>query len=218
MLFLHPTEFGAGVTLWGDAYDLEHLYDTIHAIDNDQILGSGVSDFLLGLAYDIRHAYQDERLVKLFDSNHPEKIHYKGVQILWPIFLVQVSLLRHAASYHPTTRAQQADLYRLEAITEKALFDYEPVTGKECMELLPLMGALPKDYLVEFISVASKEYVLEGKTGKPRFRKLPKILRKIWWMSDEYKVFKAELEKLAQEKGCRPEELTTMDDWEDFKW
>ena len=218
MLLLEPTEGAAGVTLWGDCLDLDGLRETIYHLADEETLGGPVSEFLLGLAYDVRHASQGDRLEQEIGTDPIERVGYRGVRILWPFFLVQLSLLRAAASYKPTRSEHQADLYRLEGIANDALVEYDSVAGRACIELLPALGNLPKDYLVEFISVLARRYVSEGKSGKPRFRKLPALLRQVWWMSDEYEAFKAKLESVAREKGCSPHELGDSGEWPDFRW
>ena len=50
---------------------------------------------------------------------------YRGVRILWPIFLPQLAMLRHYAGYRTTDHRDQACLYLLEdcAITSLLAFD-----------------------------------------------------------------------------------------------
>ena len=129
MIFIQPTRYGAGITLWGDPFDLDHIRDTIYACADETIWGEPVAFFLLALAYDVRHACQGDRLEKQFSSDGVDTVTYRGVQILWPYFLVQLGFLRKAAGYQSTTKAQQADIYRLEHETENALISYDASVG-----------------------------------------------------------------------------------------
>lgn len=218
MLFAKPTRYGAGVELWGDPRDLEHLRDTVYHLADAATLGEQVSDFLLELAYDVRHAFQRDRLEREFGVDSLDKVACRGVQIVWPIFLVQVSLLRRAAGLKPTTGAHQADIYRLEYEAEQALVTYDAAVGGECVPLIPLAGDLPRDYLVEYISCWARDYVEQGSAGKARFKKLPVLLRSLWWVGDEYKAFAAHLKTTAAEQGCQPSELTDGSKWREFRW
>ena len=68
MIFIQPTRYGAGITLWGDPFDLDHIRDMIHACADETIWGEPVAFFLLAPACDIRHACQGDRLEKQFVS------------------------------------------------------------------------------------------------------------------------------------------------------
>lgn len=218
MLTGHSTKYGAGITLWGDYRDLDHLRDTIYHLADDDALGGQLTHYVLGLAYDVRHAAQGDRLEETFGFDELDSVTYRGVQILWPYFLTQVSLLRRAAAHKVTTKAHQADLMRLESVAEEALVAYDAEVGRQCLERLPLLGQLPADYLVEFSTEVTREYVCEGPAGKQRFRKLPDVLSRLSSLSPEYREFRQKLKDIAKEQGCRPEELSNKVEWPSFKW
>jgi len=56
MLTSAPTKRGAGITLYGDSFDLDSLHKTIHKIAQEGFMEESTRNFLLGLAYDIRKA------------------------------------------------------------------------------------------------------------------------------------------------------------------
>src|SRR5687767_1637167 len=133
MLIAEPTPKGAGLLLWGDLLDLSSLHETIHTLANSAVFGLPIAEFMLGMAYDLRKSYEGQREEKSFSCKAaPGCVAYKGERILWPTFLVQLAMLRHSASLHPTTRLMQAHLYQLEACAEKALLEYHPETGRKC--------------------------------------------------------------------------------------
>ena len=136
MLLGSPTKYGAGITLAGDHIDLVDLHEMIHhfAAESGPIPPLH-GEFLLGLAYDVRHAYQGDRRTRRVET-FKGKCTYFAVDILWPIFLVQVAMLRSAASYLPTGKSQQANLYRLEACAENALNDLDADISCECCRWL----------------------------------------------------------------------------------
>lgn len=217
MLMVHPTRYGAGVTLWGDAHDLAHLRDTIYDLSDEEAVGPALSALLLGLAYDVRHAYQRDRLEQTIGLGDLDATRYRGCQILWPYFLVQVSLLRHAAGYRPTTAGHQADLYRLEAATAAALQEADAQVAQACLELLPHVGDLPHGYLVSFIDVQVRHY-LSGPGGKRRLARLPALLRSLQWLGPEYREYERQLKLIAEEKGCQPADLEDAGEWPEFRW
>lgn len=103
------------MTLWGDYYDLNNLCDTVSQISESVVLKeSSMSDYVLGLNYDIRHAYQDMRESEQFGRDELSRVKYNGVKISWPHFIIQVGLLRLAASFITTNSDQQSNLFRLE--------------------------------------------------------------------------------------------------------
>lgn len=49
-----------------------------------------------------------------------DKVRVYGVEILWPVILVQVGVLRHAMGFTPTNKAYQAAVFDLEHVIESA--------------------------------------------------------------------------------------------------
>jgi len=218
MLIGKATKYGAGITLYGDYWDLHNLYETIHFLANGVPFNEQFSNFVLGLAYDIRHAYQGNRKKRIFGYDNIDKISYRGVDILWPFFLVQVGMLRWSAGFHATTREHQANLFRLEACSQQALISYDAEIGAQCFSWLTEFPGLPDNYLLEFISKSTKKYIFESKPGKSRFKQLPEILLNLSPICPEYTKFEAEIRKAAKEQGCKPEDIEIAYDWPDFKW
>jgi len=218
MLVAKPTRYGAGATIYGDYYDLRGLHETIHSLVRDAPIKEVTSEFVLGLAYDLRHAYQGDRETEAFGVDELDTVKYAGVRVLWPILIPQVALLRWSASFAPTTKADQANLYRLEYCAESSLSEYDPKTGALCVELFSLFHGLPEDYLFEFVTECARRYIVEGPAGKSRFRRLPTILRMLAPMSSEYRDFRDRIMRIASEKGCNAHELQAKDDWPAFRW
>ena len=218
MLSVYHTKYGAGIKLFGDYRDLQSLHKTVHYFCSKELMESGASEFVVGLAYDVRKAYEGSRLTEKFGFDALDQVTYRGVEILWPIILPQVSMLRKAAAIAATSRNHQADLYALEAGIEGALLAYDGSAGAECLAWLEMGGWFTKDYLFEFICYKAKQYACELPSGKKRFEILPDLLRQLHPLSPEYKAFAERLGKLAKEKNCSTAELQDMSDWPDFKW
>ena len=182
------------------------------------MLGNHHSDFVLGLAYDIRHAYQRDRKEKTFGYDEYDKVKYRGVDILWPVILVQSGLLRWSAGFVPTGKKHQANLYQLESSIEESLDSFDPVVGRYCMDWLSRFSGLSSNYIISFVSYCTKKFVYEGKAGKARFKKLPSILDSLYPFSKEYREFEAEIKRIADEKKCDPNDLQDWSDWPEFRW
>ena len=216
MLTSAPTKFGAGITLYGDFLDLDTLHQTIHKIACDGLAEEHIANFMLGLAYDVRKAKEKQREVRTLGSEDEDSVKYKGVDVLWPYFLVQVTLLRHYAGYRDTDRRDQACLYLLESCAITSLLAHDPKVGKECAELFLNFPDPPNDYLFQYFDDRARRFV--GIPEKKRFRELPALLRSLWWMSSEYEAFAAKLKQQAEKLGCSPQELRDKREWPNFRW
>ncbi len=110
MIFIKDTPNLTGVTISGDYDDLNNLVDALHQItisdyDDKHLQYVEISTRVLGLCYDIRHAYQGDREVELV-KNHmtedkmkwhslivPKSNVYYSCNCLYPeMFLVMLAL------------------------------------------------------------------------------------------------------------------------------
>ncbi len=218
MLLGSSTKYGAGFRLAGDHTDLCDLYETIHYfIPENSLIPPHHDEFVLGLAYDVRHAYQGDRDTQLINNPNGSSIYF-AVDILWPICLVQVAMLRAIAAYLPTTRSHQATLYRIEACIESALNAIDATVSHKCCDWLHDFSPLPEGYLMSFVSQQSKLYVLSATTAKSRLRKLPEIISDISPYSPAYKEYETELRTIAEQQKCSPDDLHDDSEWPKFKW
>lgn len=170
-------------------------------------------------SYDVRKALEgvrEEREIEFGDTG--EMVRYRGVRILWPIFIVQVGMLRFSAGFYAATRAIQADLYRLEACTHRSLRDYDDSTGQKCIDWLARFTGLPSNFLVEYISAQAWDFIFKGKTGKHRFRRLPRILDSLDPISREYQAFDAEISTIAAQEGRSADDVRDVREWPEFRW
>lgn len=218
MLSSQPTKYGAGITLAGDYADLADLHETIHYLASETgPLPPHHDEFALGLAYDVRKAYEGERRTGPTATPHGSADYY-AVDILWPAFLVQVAMLRTTAGYLPTNRTHQANLYRLEACAESALLQMDLAVGSICMRWLAQYAPLPDNFLLEFVSQQTREFVFGATAGKARFRRLPTILDDISTFSPKYKDFERFMSEQAAKQNARPQDLWDFSEWPDFRW
>lgn len=78
----------------------------------------------LGLAYDVRKAYEQQREVLQPPQHYKEVGVRYGVKILWPVLLPQNRMLRLSLAFLNHSAKTQAIAYALEAIIEEALREY----------------------------------------------------------------------------------------------
>ena len=208
------TPYGAGISLSGDYYDFQRLYETIHYLVGED---SDLQEFVLALAYDVRKAKSGHREI-LMKGSDDEPSTYYSVDILWPEFLAQVSILRNLAAFRNTYSAVQSDLYRLEACVENALDEHDANITKKVMGWVKEFGFISKDYLTEFIYIQNREFVFSGTTLKARLKKLPTYLSILFPQSPDYKVFEQKFQELAKVQDSNPQGYHDWTEWSDFKW
>lgn len=218
MLLAKPTKHGAGILLYGDYRDLESVYETIHYLSDGVPLETNFKDLVLGLAYDVRKAMEDRRETIIVESESGEKLEYKGENILWPTFLLQLGLLRWSAGFHPTSREVQANLFRLEACTEKALLEYDYATGRKALKWLERFSGFSDNYIIEFVTIVNRDYIIYSKNGLKRFKNLPTIILSMDPLSSEYQDFEMQIKEKGLEIPYDYKELRVEIDFPDFEW
>jgi hypothetical protein len=135
-----------GLTLWGDYRSLRQLHELIHTVVEGSVVIEDKEGFMLGLAYDVRKAQEGQRL-KRKSKEGPEPLILYGVEILWPVILVQVGLLRHAMGFLPTSKRDHATMYDLEYVIEAAIDQAVGPDAEELIEWIPRLGAAPYPHL-----------------------------------------------------------------------
>jgi hypothetical protein len=123
MLGFDKVKNHAGMTLVGNYDTLCALHEVIHKVAEESALLREPADgeFLLGLAYDVRKAFELQREVIEPPAHHEEIGRRYGVKVLWPTFLVQVRLLREAMAFCPTDERDQGIVFLLEHAAHSGL-------------------------------------------------------------------------------------------------
>jgi hypothetical protein len=113
----------AGILLIGDYTSLAWLHEVVHDVNERSPIVKDKEGAFLGLAYDVRKAYERQREVVL-PPKHSEEIGVRyGVQILWPVLMLQQRLLRQSLAFLDHTAKTQSITYALEAVIEDALHE-----------------------------------------------------------------------------------------------
>ena len=217
MLVSRPTKFGAGITIGGDYLDLTSLHETVHTLAAESgPLSAHHYEFALGFAYDLRKAKEGQR--DRWPSDAEAHGGYLAVNVLWPVFLVQLGMLRSACAYMPTDRRIQSHLYALEACASAALTEFDPAVGAMCMRWLANFNLLHDTFLLDFVRQQTREFVFGADQGKARFRRLPRLLDEISPFSQAYQKFERAVAKQAHSQGAKPQDMTELSEWAEFRW
>ncbi|QIB39610.1 hypothetical protein G3A56_16745 (plasmid) [Rhizobium oryzihabitans] len=104
-----------------DYTSLTWLHEVVHDVNERSPIVKDKEGSFLGLAYDVRKAYERQREV-IQPPKHIEEIGVRyGVQILWPVLMLQQRLLRQSLAFLNHTAKTQTIAYALEAVIEDAL-------------------------------------------------------------------------------------------------
>ena len=116
----------AGLMLCGDYLTLEALHGVIHDVNEHSPVIVDKEGLFLGLAYDVRKAFEQQREVLKAPRHQPEIGLRFGVKILWPVLLVQARMLRVGLGFMDHSKQHQALTYALEHLIETALAEEFP--------------------------------------------------------------------------------------------
>jgi len=222
MLQGYPTKNGTGISIFGDYGDLECLYETVHEIaeplDENDVRLKGQSQILMNFAYEIRKAYSGQRLtdkVTFFGDDH--ELLYFGFQCVWTDILIFISILRHNAGYIQTDKKQQANLYMLEYVVDKALFAYDAEGANIIQHYIGKRINITNQYAFIIYQALQINFVSD-RSGKKRFRNIPQLIENHFseWRK-EYKDLILSFEISAKEQNC---EITDLEfaDFPEIKW
>ncbi len=102
----------AGIMLIGDYTSLRWLHEVVHDVNERSPLVRDRESMFIGLAYDVRKAYERQREI-LEPPEHYEELGIRyGVKILWPVLLLQQRMLRSSLGYLDHATKTQAIAYR----------------------------------------------------------------------------------------------------------
>lgn len=124
----------AGIYLTGNYDDMVALRDAVHSINELSPIVHDKEGLMLGLAYDARKAHDGHRVVYPAPSTIPEKGILVGVEILWPVFLLQVRIMRVSLGFMPHDERMQSIVYALESVAKNALQDDFKKSYTDCLD------------------------------------------------------------------------------------
>lgn len=221
MLYLTPTKKGIGVEIWGTYEDLDSLYEVIGTFWNQEqyqnAKGFENRDKLIsGFSYEIRKAKEGSRDQR--ESSHfslEQATHY-GTKTSWVHLLFSLSAIKHNMQFYATTKLDVSMLLQLEFWLERAMNEFDEIGAKNLVGYIEngLDGANAFSY--QYMQSIHIDYVQLG-GGKRAFRKLPELLMRSVFFTEEYKEYRDFLEKEAKRLQCSISDLEIDDDHIDYE-
>ena len=172
MLDFELTPNHAGIVLWGDYESLRRLNTFINHVVQESIIVPDKEGFVLRLAYDVRKAHDGQRKEGYRNNlNESDRCRVYGVEVLWPLLLVQVGILRQAMSYIPTNKLHQAYMFEMEHLVESALRVAIPNSADAIIEQVSAIGATNYNHLSNVIDSRCRYFI-----GLPAMQRLNALL------------------------------------------
>lgn len=212
MLSFKLTPHHTGFALWGDYATLHRLHAFVHEVVAESSIIEDEESFVLGLAYDVRKAFEGQRSESYTDQGR-DQCRTFGVEILWPVVLVQVAMLRHAMAFMQTSRLDQATMFELEHVVESAVRSATPGTADAIIHQMRQIGAMPYQH-IETLLDSRCRYFIE----RPATKRLA-VLSKLMESFDPMYLFLARRGAKLQPGVIKPTDFDVGDKpWPDFKW
>lgn len=225
MLYIIPTKHGLGLEMWGTYDDLNNFYHFIAKFWNDEEKinqkGFDNRDYLISsFSYEIRKAKEGSRLKS--DRNHLtyEEGSYLGVQISWVHFLFSLNALKFNMRYAETNKFDTSQILLIEFWLEKAMYSYDAVGAVNLTAFIEDAIYGGNKYIYQYMRSINLDFFQLG-GGKKAFRKLPDLLKRAVYYTDEYKDYEAFLTAEAKRLNCEISDLEFNDndfDYETLKW
>jgi len=211
MLECTLNKYHTGLTLWGDYMSLRHLHELIHTVVEGSVVIENKEGFMLGLAYDVRKAQEGQRL-KRKSKQAPDPLVLYGVEILWPVILVQVGLLRHAMGFMPTSKRHHATMFELEYVVEAAIDEAVVADAAEIIEWIPRLGAAPYPHLDSVLTSRCVYFI--NLPAKKRLQALVPLLESFDPMFDYFSESGPEKADRIPQSAFKEGD----DEWPKFEW
>lgn len=174
MLEFRQTPNHAGLALWGDFDTLRRLHEFIHRVVEQSCVISDKEGFVLSLAFDVRKAYSGQRMEEFRGDSANERYRIYGVDILWPVLIAQVGVLRQALAFVPTNKLDQAIMFELEYHLETAIRQAMPDTADEVIQWIGRIGGNSYEQTDSVLDSRCRYFI--GLPSKERLPALPKLL------------------------------------------
>ena len=212
MLNYELTPNHTGFVLWGDYATLKKLQEFVYKVVEESILIEDKEGFILGLAYDARKAFQGERRESHVDNDGDQNKIF-GVEVLWPVILIQVGVLRHAMAFMICNRLDQATMFELEHVVELAARAAIPSTADEIIHSVYQIGTMPYQH-IDAVLNSRCCYFIEL-PAQQRMSLLPKLMETFNPMYD----FLAKQNHVKRPAIISPDAFAEGDrEWPDFDW
>jgi len=204
----------AGILLVGDHTSLTWLHEVVHDVNDRSPIVIDKEGSFLGLAYDVRKAFERQREV-IQPPKHFEEIGVRyGVQILWPVLLLQQRLLRQSLAFLSHTVKTQSITYALEAIIEDALREDFGAQAERIIDLWQRLDPAPPEV---FDLIDSRGGIFCSCTKAQRKASFAQLLSSFDPMYDRFYPMRL---KNADKNLISPAEFAVWEnaEWPDPRW
>ena len=211
MFYLIPTKRGLGVEFWGSYEDLRKAYELFYAFWELDFEEPNRENLISNICYEIRHAYQGDRLKRVSSHFLPNLAQYFGFQISWVQLLFLIAFVKNKKSESPRNKLLEGFLLQIEYWTEKSLESYDPKIGKL---VLPFVGEKidgGNPYIYYYMRVINADF-FSLKGGKRGFKELPELLISGIKGTPSFNAIKKSLNKSAKKFGYSPLEIDLVED------
>lgn len=215
MLEVKMTPNRAGLAIWGDYESLRRLHSFVCRVTEESAYIESKEGFVMGLAYDLRKAYEGWRSKDTYACNETDYYKLYGVEVLLPLILVQSVMLRKAMAFMPTTKLDQAIMFEFEHAIESALRKAAPGVFDEIMSSMGSIEGAPYHHL-DILLDGRCRYFIET-LPRQRLPSLPKLLRTF---DPSYEIL-VEMMSVSMPDAIPLSAFVNgreNDDWPDFKW
>lgn len=204
----------AGILLIGDYTSLRWLHDVVHDVNERSPLVRDKEGMFLGLAYDVRKAYERQREIISPPPHYDEMGLRYGVQVLWPVLLLQQRMLRVSLAYLDHSAKTQAISYALEAIIDEAL---QEDFGAQGTQATALWQRIDPAQPIVFEILQSRGAIFCSWTKAERKRRFLQLLTSFDPMYDSYYVLRLQQ---GEKNLLSPGELAQWAnaEWPDPRW
>lgn len=208
MLTGFPTKRGTGIAIYGDHADLRSLYTTVHKFSEKQGQAptSSQATILMNFAYEVRKAYEDQRLndsLTVFGA----EVRYPGFNFLWTDVLVLSNVAHRRASQTNTGELDYVNLVMLDRIIREAMEAYDPVGAGQLRNFIGQRIDVSSSMLVQISEYVTAEY-LSQRPSKKRFRSIVEMFIKFFSThTKDHQELMATFAVRALELNCEPQEL-----------
>ena len=216
------TKNGLGIEFTANGKYLRLLNNTIHTLADIETVDIPEmnSNFLLALAYDLRKAYEGKRGNSVLFSTGEDEYSLFSNRVLWPTYLVQVSMLKFLAQTSSNPKYEPL-ITTLERCAVDALLAADPMTAQFVRQWLN-QPPIHAQYLTQYADDCSIDYAQgEGATQAQRIATLPDYLDRLNPNSIAYTLFSQDLQATAAEFDCSVFDLVRKDNLgvsHDIEW
>lgn len=250
MLTIQNTPNLAGISISGDYLDLDSLYMSLFTIvgkEGEYDIYKGARLRVLGIMYDIRHAFQGDRefdfvpngmdagRMKLIGMITPEKNLYYKTNVYYPEALFAVIALNDFILLYGKKRTKSASSSLLDKenlwdahIASARLFQSlviaclkESLTEpsfKRSMNLMHKDYTFTDRYTTQYLDMLNIRY-LKMENREERAKNLSMIVKRIMEKGKEYREMELEVREMAIAHGCSAEDISLSWDYpEEIEW